>query len=88
MGGPEDAEGYTHRTGRTGRAHQTGRSLLLLTPAESSMLNRDLPQFHIREAPKDLKSFKVPVIIGTLSTSTFQLYLDSDYTFVRRKNRT
>jgi ATP-dependent RNA helicase DeaD len=30
---PEDAEAYTHRAGRTGRAGQKGRSLLLVPPA-------------------------------------------------------
>jgi ATP-dependent RNA helicase DeaD len=37
---PQDADGYTHRSGRTGRAGQRGRSLLLVPPRAQRYVTR------------------------------------------------
>ena len=47
VGLPADADAYTHRVGRTARAGKDGRSVILLTEAESFYLKIN-PQFPIR----------------------------------------
>ena len=44
---PFDAETYTHRSGRTGRAGQKGRSILLAPPRSENRLRRTLRQAKI-----------------------------------------
>ncbi len=39
---PREADAYTHRSGRTGRAGQRGRSILLVTPADLHRVERML----------------------------------------------
>lgn len=40
MSTPQDSDGYTHRSGRTGRAGQRGRSLLLVPPRAQRYVTR------------------------------------------------
>lgn len=52
---PREADAYTHRSGRTGRAGETGRSILLVTPPNLSRVERML-----RYAKIDLSWQPVP----------------------------
>ena len=52
---PRDPEAYTHRSGRTGRAGLSGRSILFVTPADQNRVKRML-----RSAKVDLSFQPVP----------------------------
>lgn len=45
---PKEPDVYTHRSGRTGRAGQTGRSILLVTPQERIRAERLLQRVKVR----------------------------------------
>lgn len=45
---PTDADSYTHRSGRTGRAGQKGSSILFVAPERQQFARRILEQAHVR----------------------------------------
>ena len=62
---PNDLEGYTHRSGRTGRAGKTGLSWALVTNAEA----RKIPQLEKaikRDIPREKFPSRNDVVIGQL----------------------
>ena len=69
VGLPADADAYTHRVGRTARAGKDGRSVIILTEAESFYLKVN-PQFPIKPYPA---SSSILASLGTESPVTTAL---------------
>ncbi|MGB5988676.1 MAG: DEAD/DEAH box helicase [Marinifilaceae bacterium] len=70
---PEDAESYTHRSGRTGRAGKKGESVAIINVKEKGKLKRIEKvinkKFEYREAPsgEDVCKFRLDFFINKLS---------------------
>lgn len=70
---PEDAESYTHRSGRTGRAGKKGESIAIINTKEKGKLRRIEKvinkKFEYREAPsgEDVCKFRLDYFINKLS---------------------